>query len=118
MLVKDSISGMQLFAGRFISKNKKDLVPFLRYLKSIFGTSLVIIRDGGDGIVSALTEAFPNVHQIYCHFHFLRALGHALFDHYYKSFKKIMDKLGVKGKLKGLCRMVEKRLQKEKKPFI
>ena len=46
ILVKDTISGMRLFASRFPSENKEDLVPFLTYIKSLFGVPLVVIRDG------------------------------------------------------------------------
>jgi len=118
ILVKDTISGMRLFASRFPSENKEDLVPFLTYIKSLFGVPLFVIRDGGTGIVNALDEVFPDTYQVYCHFHFLRALGHALFDHYHKRFKKTIDKLGVKGKLSKLYRLVQKRLRKKQKQFV
>jgi len=45
-------------------------------------------------------------------------MAHALFDHYYKRFKKAVDNLGVKGKLKKLSRLVEKRLEKEQTSFV
>lgn len=118
ILVKDTISGMRLFASRFPSESKEDLVPFLRYLKSVIGIPLVIIRDGGGGIVNALAEVFPDVYQIYCHFHFLRALGHALFDHYRGRFKGTIDKLGVKGKLSKLYRLVQKQRRRGQKQFV
>lgn len=118
IVVKDSISGMRLFVARFPSENKEDLVPFLEYLKSVFGMPLIIIRDGGGAIVNALSVIFPGVYQLYCHFHFLRAVGHALFDHYQKRFKKAIDRLGVKGKLSKLYRLVQKLLRKERKPFV
>lgn len=118
ILVKDSISDIRLFAARFPSENKEDLVPFLRYFKSIFGTPLIIIRDGGGGIINALLEVFPNVYQIYCHFHFLRALGHALFDYYHKRFKKTIDRPGVKGQLSKSYRLIQKRLRKEQKQLV
>jgi hypothetical protein len=118
ILVKDMVSGMRLFACRFPSENKEDLVVFLRYIKSVFGVPLVAIRDGGTGIVNALDEVFPDTYQVYCHFHFLRALGHALFDHYHKRFKKTIDTLGVKGKLSKLYRLVCKQKGRCQKPFV
>lgn len=118
ILVKDMISGMRLFTARFPSENKEDLVPFLRYMKSVFDVPLVVIRDGGTGIVNALDDVFPDTYQVYCHFHFLRALGHALFDHYRRRFKNAIDKLGVKGQLNKLYRLVQKQQHRGQKRFV
>ena len=118
ILVKDMMSGMRLFASRFPSENKEDLVVFLRYIESVFGVPLAAIRDGGTGIVNALTDVFPDMYQVYCHFHFLRALGHALFDYYHKRFKNGMNGLGVNGKLHHLYRLVCKQKGRCQKPFV
>lgn len=108
LLVKDMMSGFRLFAARFLSENKDDLVVLLRYLKRVFGVPLVAIRDGGRGFIQALEEVFPDMYQVYCHFHFLRALGQALFGYYYKRFKKMLRTVGVKGELRRIYRMVRK----------
>lgn len=118
LLVKDMMSGFRLFACRFTSENKEDLVVLLQYLKSIFGDPLVAIRDGGTGIIQALEMVFPGMYQVYCHFHFLRALGQALFDHYHKRFKKMLRGLGVKGKLRKLYRQVCKQRDKGQNLFV
>lgn len=118
LLVKDMMSGFRLFACRFPSENKEDLVVFLQYVKQVFGVPLVAIRDGGSGIVQAIGEVFPGVYQVYCHFHFLRALGHALFDYYYSRFKKMLHGLGVKGKLRVLYRQVCKQKARDQKTFV
>jgi len=39
ILVKDMMGGMRLFASRFPSENKEDLVPFLKYIKIPFWCS-------------------------------------------------------------------------------
>lgn len=118
LLVKDMMSDFRLFACRFRSENKADLVVLLQYLKLIFGAPLVSIRDSGTGMVQALEEVFPNVYQVYCHFHFLRALGHALFDHYHKRFKKMLNGLGVKGRLQTLYHQVCKQNDMVQNPFV
>lgn len=106
LLVKDMMSGFRLFAARFPSENKEDIVVLLWYLKRVFGVPLVAIRDGGQGFIQALEEVFPVTYQVYCHFHFLRALGQALFGYYYKRFKKMLRDVGVKGELQRLYRKV------------
>ena len=118
LLVKDMVSGFRLFACRFHSENKGDLVVLLRYLKRVFGVPLVAIRDGGTGIVQALDEVFPEMYQVYCHFHFLRALGQALFDYYCKRFKKSLRGIGVKSRLRKLFRQVCKLRDKGQNVFV
>lgn len=118
LLVKDMMSGFRLFASRFPSENKDDLVVLLRYLKRIFGVPLVAIRDSGTGIVQALEEVFPSVYQVYCHFHFLRALGQALLDYYHKRFKKMLRSVGAKGKLRKLYRQVCKQREEDQNLFV
>jgi len=118
LLVKDMMSGFRLFACRFPSENKEDLVVLFRYLNRVFGVPLVAIRDGGRGIVQAVEEVFPGVYQVYCHFHFLRALGHALFDYYHSRFKKMLHGLGVKGSLRKLYHQVCKQKERDQNPFV
>ncbi len=118
LLVKDMISGFRLFASRFPSENKDDLVVLFRYLEDVFGVPLVAIRDGGKGIVQALESVFPGVYQVYCHFHFLRALGSALFDHSHIRFRKMLNGLGVKGKLRVLYKTVCKQKDMGRSGFV
>jgi hypothetical protein len=118
LLVKDMISGFRLFASRFPSENKDDLVVLFRYLENVFGVPLVAIRDGGKGIVQALERVFPEVYQVYCHFHFLRALGSALFDRFHVRFKKMLNGLGVKGKLRVLYIKVCKQRERDRSVFV
>ena len=104
MILKDSISGMRLLSARVPSEKSDHIKQLLEVIHKLYGHPLAVIRDMGKGIAQSVEEVFNGVVVIICHFHFPRALGDRLYKHYYKTFRKDLDKTGVSGKLKELRR--------------
>ena len=68
----DEISGIVLSSVKINSEKKEVIVPFLRDIKSKYGTPLGVSSDMGGGLLAALEVVFPGVPIRICHFHFLR----------------------------------------------
>jgi hypothetical protein len=117
MLLKDSISGIQLFSERVVSEKADYIKPILEDIRDLYGPPLAVIRDMGKGNAKAVDNVFEGAVVIICHFHFLRALGNRLFKYYHDKFRKNVDKTGVKGKLKELRRNAKTRLKTARDPF-
>lgn len=100
----DPISGFVLYSAKLKSENKDDLIAFLGEIKKRLGVPLAVVSDMGKGIESAAKDVFPDTPHYICHFHFLKAIGIALFDNERKALQNALSKAGILGKLKTFRR--------------
>ena len=75
----DGITEIVLDNRKLPSENAEDLIPFLKGIKKAYGVPLAVVSDMGKGIAAAVKEVFNNVSAFICHYHFLKAIGKALF---------------------------------------
>jgi len=107
----DPISGFVLYSAKLKSENKDDLILFLEEIKKRLGVPLAVVSDMGKGIESAVKGVFPGIHHYICHFHFLKAIGTALFDDECKALRNALSKAGILGKLKTFRRKTGDRFE-------
>jgi len=105
----DPISGFVLYSAKLKSENKDDLIAFLEEIKKRLGVPLAVVSDMGKGIESAVKDVFPGTPHYICHFHFLKAIGIALFDNECKALRNALSKAGILGKLKTFRRKMADR---------
>ena len=110
LLMKDGWSGIRLLAASISGESADQVIPHLKCLRSLVGKPVVIIRDMGCGIESAVLEVFPGVYVISCHYHVLRDIGLRLFDKVYPRFQRRVDQTGVKKRLRALKQQFLKRM--------
>jgi hypothetical protein len=111
--VKESLSGMTLWACRVPSENRRDLATVLGFVKRSFGKVLAAVRDMGEGVARAAKEVLEGAYILVCHFHFLRAVGNRLLEKPYVSFQKRLNRTGVKGALRKLLAALKKKKDKD-----
>lgn len=109
LLIKDSWSGIRLLAASIPTESSEHMEPYLKEVLHHFGMPIAAIRDMGSGVEAAIAEVFPGIYVISCHYHFLRAIGHRLFDKIYPCFKGRVNRTGVKKKLRTLQKQFKKR---------
>jgi len=109
LMVKDNWSGMRLLAASIPTDAADNVKPHLETLQEQLRNPVAAIRDMGDGIENALNEVFPEVFIITCHYHFLRAVGHRLFNSIYFKFQRRVDRTGIKKNLRKLQKQFKKR---------
>jgi len=101
----DPISGFVLYSVKVKSENKDDLIAFVEEIKKRLGIPLAVVSDMGKGIKYAVKGVFGDTVPHYiCHFHFLKAIGAALFDSECTALRKALSKAGILGSLKTLRR--------------
>ncbi len=109
LLVKDNWSGIRLLAASIPSESSEHMKPYLKEILHHIGMPIAAIRDMGSGVEAAIAEVFPGIYVISCYYHFLRAIGHRLFDKIYPGFKGRMNRTGVKKKLRTLRKQIKTR---------
>ena len=96
---KEGMTGITLDARIMPSESKKHLKPFLRKLKESFGVPIVVIRDMSKQIRDAVSEIFPDVLQLICHYHFVKNLGKIIFKEQYENLRRSMVDTKILGQL-------------------
>ena len=81
-MAKEGRSGITIDARSMPSESAEYIVPFLNDVKEMLGDPLAIVRDMSESIRTASTKVFPGILQIICQYHFVRALGDAVFSDY------------------------------------
>lgn len=107
----DPISNFVLYSAKLKSENKDDLILFLEEIKKRLGVPLAVVSDMGKGIESAVKDVFPGIPHYICHFHFLKAIGTALFDNECKALRNALSKAGILGNLKTFRRTMGDRFE-------
>jgi len=99
---KDGTTGITIDAQIMPAESLEYLKPFLQRLKDSFEIPIVVIRDMSKQICYAVTEIFPMVLQLICHYHFVKNLGKIIFKERYEIFRNSMVDTKVLGQLVAL----------------
>jgi hypothetical protein len=100
--VKEGTTGITIDAQIMPAESLKYLKFFLQKLKDSFGIPIAVVRDMSKQIQYAVTEIFPTVLQLICHYHFVKNLGKIIFKERYEIFRNSMVDTKVLGQLVAL----------------
>ena len=106
----DEISGIVLSSVKINSEKKEVIVPFLKDIKSKYGTPLAVSSDMGRGLLAALEVVFPGAPIRICHFHFLRDIGNDLLGEDYRTLRNKLKNSKIRTALKNKVRDFESKL--------
>ena len=109
----DSLSQFVLANVKLPSEHADHIIPFLRGLKSQYGTPLACVHDMGTGIGKAVAAVFPDVHDFICHFHFLRDIGKDYLEPAYARLRRCLRGNATSTGLHGLVREMRQLLVEE-----
>jgi hypothetical protein len=87
---KEGITGFTLDACILPSESKTYLKPFLEKIHDSFGVPLVVMRDMSRQIQEAVSEVYPGVLQLICHYHFVKNLGGIVFKDRYETLRSLI----------------------------
>lgn len=87
---KEGITRFTLDARILPSESKTYLKPFLEKMHDSFGVPLVVMRDMSKQIKEAVSEVYPNVLQLICHYHFVKNLGKIIFKTRYETLRRLI----------------------------
>ncbi|MFQ6077355.1 MAG: hypothetical protein ACE5Z5_14715 [Candidatus Bathyarchaeia archaeon] len=104
LTVRDGISGITLTSRLIQTESKDSIVPSLEEVKRECGPPMAVMRDMGSGMEEAVTEVFPGVRQLICHFHFLRDLGKDLLTDMHTRLRKAFMAKKITPRLRRLQR--------------
>ncbi len=100
----DSLSEIVLANVKLPSEHADHIVPFLRKLKTDYGTPTACVHDMGSGILKAIAEVFPGTRDFVCHFHFLRDIGKDFLEPAYGELRKRLRSHATSSRLHELVR--------------
>jgi len=100
--VKEGTTGITIDAQIMPAESVEYLKPFLQELKDSFGIPIAVVRDMSKQIRYAVTEIFPGVLQLICHYHFVKNLGKIIFKERYENLRNSMVDTKVLGQLVAL----------------
>ncbi|MCX6355800.1 MAG: transposase [Candidatus Aureabacteria bacterium] len=103
----DSLSEIVLGNVKLPSEKAEQIIPFIKEMKSRFGSPLALIHDMGGGILRAIKIVFPNTPDFVCHYHFLRDIGQDLFGQEYDLIRNRLRRHGITGKLRYHARRLK-----------
>ncbi|MEA3457939.1 MAG: hypothetical protein U9R21_04595, partial [Candidatus Thermoplasmatota archaeon] len=84
---KEGLTGITLDAQLMPSESKKYVKPFLEKLRDSFGVPVAVVRDMSKQIRDSVSDVFPGVLQLVCHYHFVKNLGKIIFKERYESLR-------------------------------
>lgn len=100
----DSLSKFVLANVKLPSEHADHIVPFLRKLKTDYGTPCACVHDMGSGILKAVAEVFPGIPDFVCHFHFLRDVGRDFLEPAYARLRDLLRSHAASSRLHALVR--------------
>lgn len=107
VVLKDAISECTLAAEMLPSESEENLRPLFEEIRRKYGSPLVVVRDGGDGIRKALEATFPDIPHLECHYHVLKNVGKDLFDGLYSEIVSLVQKFKVIPFVSKLCKRLQ-----------
>ena len=81
-MAKDGITGITMDAINMPSESVEYITPFLKGIKKAFQDPDAVMRDMAPAIRNSVSEVFPGILQIICHYHFVKDLGKDIFSLY------------------------------------
>jgi len=106
----DSLSEVVLANVKLPSEHSEHIIPFLRKLRTEYGTPTACVHDMGSGILKAIAEVFPGIPDFICHFHFLRDIGRDFLEPAYAQLRKCLRSHGTGTQLHALARAMRQHL--------
>ena len=101
----DGWRGWVLVAGRVPTENADDIRPLVEMTTDLFGLPVSTMRDLSDRIGGAMASVHDrDVPDLLCHYHFLGAVGKALFDSAYDRLRRMLRGHAVQKNLRALLR--------------
>lgn len=88
LTAREGIFDITLASSIIQTESKDSIVPLLEEVKRRYGVPIAAMRDMGSGMREAVTEVFPRVLQLVCHFHFLRDMGKDLLMDMHTQLKR------------------------------
>jgi hypothetical protein len=70
-LIIDALSRQPLFGQELVCRGAKELVPFIKQLKTLEIPILAVVSDKEKGLVPAVAEALPGTRHQYCQQHYM-----------------------------------------------
>lgn len=107
----DSVSQFVLYSAKLTSENATEIADFLSVILQHFGRPLAVVSDMSQPMRTAVEKVFDDIGHYICHFHFLAALGKALFGKEHDALRKALSEAGISGKLKTLRRKLADNFQ-------
>jgi hypothetical protein len=104
----DSVSRFVLKSAKIVSENADDIYEFLVEIVNALGKPLAVVSDLSKANIAAVQQLDMNIRHFLCHFHFLAAIGKALFEKEHQQFQKALSKAGISGQLKQLQKKINK----------
>ena len=81
-MAKDGITGITMDAINMPSESDEYIAPFLKGIREVFQDPDAVMRDMAPAIRNSVSEVFPVILQIICHYHFVKDLGKDVFGLY------------------------------------
>lgn len=81
-MAMDGITGITLDACIMPSESIEYITPFLRGINNLFGDPVSVLRDMSPAIKESVSDVFPGILQLICHYHFVKDLGKDAFSSY------------------------------------
>ncbi len=97
--------GWVLAAARIPSEHEDHIRPLVEQTVAWFGDPVAVVRDlgeaGGKAVGALRARGIPD---LYCHYHFLAAVGKKLFDNAYRQLRNMLRGSRVRTDLRALLR--------------
>jgi len=100
----DSLSEIVLANVKLSREHSEHIMPFLRKLRTEYGTPTACVHDMGGGILKAIAEVFPGIPDFICHFHLLCDIGRDFLEPAYARLRKCLRSHGTSSRLHALAR--------------
>lgn len=100
----DSLSEIVLANVKLPSEHADYIIPFLRKLKTDYGTPRACVHDMGSGILKAVAQVFPDALDFICQFHFLRDIGKDFLEPAYAELRSRLRSHAISTRLHTLAR--------------
>jgi len=111
-LCMDGIRGWVLLADRVATENGALIAPLVRQTVELFGDPVATVRDLGNGMAAAVEPLQKRgIRDLVCHYHFLRAVGTALFQQRYDRLRALLRSCALRSDLATLRRELRPYLQ-------
>jgi hypothetical protein len=111
MSVIDGMSELVLGNARLPSENAKQIIPFLRNIKRLYGSPLALVHDMSKAILTSVKTVFAKTPDFICHFHFLRDIGKDLLNAPYDILRKRIRALRIQGFLRLHARRLKRTIE-------
>ncbi|MFC1863203.1 transposase [Thermodesulfobacteriota bacterium] len=103
----DGLAELVLDNVKIPSERAELLIPFFEQIKKQYGEPIALVHDMGKGILSAISQVFPDKPDFICHFHFLRDIGKDLMEDEYKKIRDRLKKHKIRGSLRRMAKSLE-----------